>query len=340
MVKNLQGLQFLRFIAIISVIFAHLPTVQSNTNLAFLVGGGIGVDIFFIISGYIMMHITNDNTKPLNFFTKRFLRIAPLNIFFTLIIFLISYLIIIFPTISNPDVIYHFSSNKLDVIYFFKSIFFVHFFNPPINSIAWSLQNEFLFYTLFTIALFLKINRIVFFIIYSILIILINKFNYNLDNELLKYLFHPIMLEFVLGIFLYKLHSINLLKPTETSLLILIMLIIFFFFGRYDFYTTGVFHRVLTFGMISFNFVYIFLIFENKIKFMKTFIFLGDASYSLYLSHWTLFTFSLFFINTIDKIYYGLYVTFCIFISLLFGVLIYKYIELPIHSFIRKTIKY
>lgn len=79
--NSLQGLQFLRFLAIFLVVFAHIPTIQNGMEPGLLSGGAIGVDIFFIISGFIMMYITNDSTNPLKFFIKRFLRIAPLNLF-------------------------------------------------------------------------------------------------------------------------------------------------------------------------------------------------------------------------------------------------------------------
>jgi peptidoglycan/LPS O-acetylase OafA/YrhL len=341
MKKELESLQFLRFVAILLVILAHLPTVQQNSALSFLGGGAIGVDIFFIISGFIMMYVTSSKTNSLSFFLRRFLRIAPLNIFFTLIIILISYYLYVTPEFGNRETLYHFPYTKVDFIYFLKSIFFIHLFETPINAIAWSLQNEFVFYSLFASCLFLGINRVFFFALYGILIILYNIFDgFGINNIVIKYIFQPLMIEFVMGIFLYKLYTMKLFKPSDKVLILFFILIILFFFGKFDAYSQGNFYRVLTYGIVSFFIVYIFLIYEDKIKFAKIFLLFGDASYSMYLTHWTLFTFSSFFIFSINQINYSLYISLCIIIAFVIGVLIYKFIELPIHSFIRKTIKY
>lgn len=40
MKESLNSLQFLRFIAIFLVLFAHLPVVHKNSALSFLQGGG------------------------------------------------------------------------------------------------------------------------------------------------------------------------------------------------------------------------------------------------------------------------------------------------------------
>ncbi|MCG3705714.1 acyltransferase [Aliarcobacter butzleri] len=342
MKQELYSLQFLRFIAITLVIFAHLPTVQYNSSFSFLVGGAIGVDLFFIISGFIMMYVTIPNTNSLSFFLRRFLRIAPLNIFFTLLIIIISYSLYLNPEYGNAGTLYHFPYSKVDFIYFLESIFFVHLDKTPINSIAWSLQMEFIFYSLFAICLFLGINRLLFFTIYGGLIIIYNYFNgFGIDNRFIKYLFNPLMIEFVMGVFLYKLYKMELIKPSDKVLIIFLLMIVFVFFGKFDSYSQGSFYRPLTYGMISFFIIYLFLVYEEKIKFSKIFLLFGDASYSLYLTHWTLLCFSSFFISSIEQIsYYSVYISLCIMASFFIGVLVYKYIELPMHNLIRKKIKY
>lgn len=337
MKKELDSLQFLRFIAITFVIFAHLPVVQYNTSLT----GAIGVDLFFIISGFIMMYVTKPDTNFIRFFSRRFLRIAPLNIFFTLIIILISYYLYLNPEFANRETLYHFPISKVDLEYFYKSIFFIHLFDTPINSISWSLQNEFVFYSLFSICLLLGINRLFFFSVYAILIVLYNIFDgLGFDNIFIKYLFSPIMIEFVIGIFLYKIYVMKLLKPSDGITIVFLIVIVILFFGKFDSFSQGSFYRVLTYGTISFLVIYLFLLNEEKLKFAKIFVFFGDASYSLYLTHWTLFNFSTFFIFKLEQInYYSIYIGSCIFLAFISGVIVYKYIELPMHNLIRKKIK-
>lgn len=288
-----------------------------------------------------MMYVTTSNTNSLSFFLRRFLRIAPLNIFFTLIIILISYCLYLNPEFGNGETLYHFPYTKVDFVYFLKSIFFVHLLEVPINAIAWSLQNEFVFYSLFASCLFLGINRLFFFTIYGCLIVIYSCFDgFGIDNKIIKYVFQPLMIEFVMGIFLYKLYEMKFFKPSDKVLILFLILIILFFFGKFDSYSQGNFYRPLTYGMVSFLIIYLFLIYEEKIKISKIFLLFGDASYSMYLTHWTVFTFSSFFIFSTSQIYYSLYISFCILIAFVLGVLIYKFIELPMHLFIRKLIKY
>ena len=342
MKNELYSLQFLRFIAITLVIFAHLPTIQYNSQLTFLVGGAIGVDLFFIISGFIMMYVTTSDTNPLSFFLRRFLRIAPLNIFFTLLIVLICYYLYLNPGFGNRETLYHYPYSKVDFTYFLESIFFVHLDKTPINSISWSLQMEFIFYSLFAICLLLRFNRVYFFAMYAVLIVIYNYFDgLGIDNRFIKYLFNPLMIEFVMGVFLYKLYKIELIKPSEKVLIIFLLIIVFLFFGKFDSYSQGSFYRPLTYGMVSFFVIYLFLIYEKKIKFSRIFLLFGDASYSLYLTHWTLLSFSLFFVFSIEQIsYYSVYVILCIISSFIIGIWVYKYIELPMHKIVRKMIKY
>ena len=62
-----EDIQGLRAIAVISIIFYHLDFIE---------GGYLGVDIFFVISGYLMAQLYNKGTT-LDFYKKRFKRILP-----------------------------------------------------------------------------------------------------------------------------------------------------------------------------------------------------------------------------------------------------------------------
>ena len=94
----------LRAVAVFSVILFH-------AGLNFFKGGFVGVDVFFVISGYlitsiILTNLDKDNFSVLYFYERRARRILPtllVTIFFTLIV---SYFL--------------FSSK--DLVFFFKSI--------------------------------------------------------------------------------------------------------------------------------------------------------------------------------------------------------------------------
>ena len=71
----------LRAIAVISVIIYHAKINFFNYSL--LEGGFLGVDIFFVISGYLITSIilkellSENNFSFLNFYKRRFRRIMP-----------------------------------------------------------------------------------------------------------------------------------------------------------------------------------------------------------------------------------------------------------------------
>ena len=84
---TIDGIQYLRAVAALMVVMFHsrLTTFGSDTWPTF---GHSGVDIFFVISGFVMAYATKDINPNLNFnnrlsntyefLRKRFIRIFPL----------------------------------------------------------------------------------------------------------------------------------------------------------------------------------------------------------------------------------------------------------------------
>ena len=72
--KRFDSIQAMRGLAAFSVILQHI---------AFIENGAFGVDIFFCISGFIMMYVTETRTDY--FMAKRLVRIVPLYYFITLV---------------------------------------------------------------------------------------------------------------------------------------------------------------------------------------------------------------------------------------------------------------
>ena len=113
----LNHIQGLRAIAVIFVIFYHL-----TKNFSF---GYLGVDIFFVISGFVISKSIYENLNNKNyiiyFFFKRLRRILPV-LLFVLIISMIAYLIL--GNLVNSDrVIKTFITSTLGIsnIYFLRN---------------------------------------------------------------------------------------------------------------------------------------------------------------------------------------------------------------------------
>ncbi len=136
---------------------AIIPVVLFHTNFKFFDGGYIGVDIFFVISGYLITMILIDDVRKkefslTNFYERRARRILPalyLVVFSSLII---SYFVLV------PEHLVSFSKSAASVPLFISNFFFWSergYFNnaaelkPLIHT--WSLAVEEQFYIIFPI---------------------------------------------------------------------------------------------------------------------------------------------------------------------------------------------
>src|ERR1700691_3941894 len=79
---QLHSIQYLRAIAATAVVFAHSSTAlfdNMRTVIPFDHIGSKGVDLFFVISGFLMFFTTDQRRiSPAEFFRKRIIRIFPL----------------------------------------------------------------------------------------------------------------------------------------------------------------------------------------------------------------------------------------------------------------------
>lgn len=144
----------LRAIAVLAIIIFHInPDVLS--------GGFIGVDIFFIISGFLITHIILSDLKQgqfsfANFYAKRMRRIMPALFFMLAIVTCASYILLI------PQDIILFNASLKRVIILLGNYYFANFgsyFAPQSYELPlmhmWSLAVEEQFYFLYPPALFL-----------------------------------------------------------------------------------------------------------------------------------------------------------------------------------------
>ena len=141
----------LRAIAIIPVLLFH-------SGLPYLTGGYLGVDVFFVISGFlitqiIITEINNENFSLLRFYERRARRILPA--LFAMIVF-VSALTPVF--IDSPKNLNEFGDSVLSVVFFISNVYFfltsgyfgtVSELSPLLHT--WSLAVEEQFYVIFPI---------------------------------------------------------------------------------------------------------------------------------------------------------------------------------------------
>ena len=147
----------LRAIAVIAVILYHAQISK------FFYGGHVGVDIFFVISGYLITSIIFKellNTNSFNFkyfFERRIRRILP--VLFTMKLAVIPFALILLP----PSRLIEFSMSVFYSLGFISNIYFYYtglqyealegLFVPLLHT--WSLSVEEQFYLLFPILFFI-----------------------------------------------------------------------------------------------------------------------------------------------------------------------------------------
>lgn len=347
------NIQYLRFIAAFSVIIAHAALQMYGIDAKITNAFGVGVDIFFVISGFIMPFIIyggyyHDDLEPkytpLAFMKKRVVRIWPLFFIATTSVLTLSF-IVSSGIISNPtvDFAYLFNSSNLDASWYFKSLLFASFDKHLMMTISWTLQYEFIFYSLLALLIAFKLKKLesieTFVVIFLVAGSTIISSGY-MDNAISKTIFNPIMVEFILGMYLYRIVSAGIKLNVFTSVIILILFIPAFILLNSPYMPFGSdFFRLILWGGPSFLLVWAALSLEGYIPKNKIFLLFGDASYSLYLSHGI--TAPLFILcwqklelqHSVNMyIYIFIYCIFC----QCCGVLCYKYVESPITEKLKK----
>lgn len=142
----------LRAIAVIAVFFYHF-------KIPFFDGGFVGVDIFFVISGYLMTHITlkgfeNNNFSYIKFIEKRVIRIVPPLLAISFFILFISSLLFYGNTVSQNARYVGQSITFLSNFYYMSSN--NYFDEGSQNNIfihSWSLSVEWQFYIVYPLIL-------------------------------------------------------------------------------------------------------------------------------------------------------------------------------------------
>jgi len=151
--RRLPGLDGLRGIAVLAVIIYH-------TDVSLLVGGFLGVDVFFVLSGFLITsllieELTQTNTVDrARFYMRRIRRLMPA-------LFLVLFFSVLVSGLFVLDAAYHVRRDLpwaitfvLNWSYlFFEQSYFVNISRPPLLQHLWSLSVEEQFYVIWPILL-------------------------------------------------------------------------------------------------------------------------------------------------------------------------------------------
>ena len=281
------SIQYLRALAVILVLLIHISdkSGQYGTGIFDFRDGRFGVDIFFVISGFVMYYVTLGEKSGLStiwvFLKHRIIRIIPLYWFLTFIA-LIVYIVL-------PISTYH--GGEISIV---KSFFLFPIDFPKekyLIPIAWTLSYEFYFYLLFSITLLFSRHRGM--IATSILLSLVSVGCYlqlSHDHVLLRFLTNSLLLEFFYGILV-----VHLYQKIHTHKILFSIIFFILFTLSYTLYSmdfrTG--YRGIDLGIPAIFLVLSFIMIETQIKryLFNPMIHIGAASFSLYLIHPFVLTF-------------------------------------------------
>jgi exopolysaccharide production protein ExoZ len=288
--KKLDSIQVLRAVAAILVIFCHgageitanHPTVAPNLWLLINEKGLFGVDIFFVVSGFVMMHIISGRPRggaaATRFLSERVLRVVPLYWVTTLLSVVVG---VVMPALKHK--------NAYSATYVMRSLLFLPSVNPstgapePVLGLGWTLNYEMFFYVVISVVLFLGIRR-VFAAVLAIFVTLVALGAwFNPDDIVLRSWTHTIILEFVLGAMLAELRLSGFRIGTVGQFSLLAMGVISWLTVAPS--SSQFVLRGIVWGLPAAAIFAAATLGRTPVGYPKLLTLIGDSSYSLYLTH-------------------------------------------------------
>ncbi len=371
-IKNTYtGIQALRFVAAMLVVLAH-STAMVNERMHLDMfkwrAGWSGVDIFFVISGFVMAISSRTLLQRANgwkiFITRRLIRIVPL---YWVATTLKLATIIALPALALDS--------PLELWNTIASYLFIPTFDDksllaaPLLKVGWTLNYEMFFYAIFTLALFLgksplKFTAAIFAIAVAVNLFSTPKFPYAYG------FLEPILMEFVMGMLVAKLcmrvNNINVgvntrlntdlnigaknfidkllqyISTTKAGAIIGAVAVVISFVIMFNCAEQPMWWRWAYWGIPSMIIVMVVALGEPALRKVlpKILATLGDSSYSLYLFH----TFTVPLLGTLMlKLKLAqptLALAACIVISPLVCLAIYAWFELPMTTRLKRFARF
>ncbi len=333
---RLNAIQVLRGIAAILVMVSHLWIIEQKYSPDQLLGawvnfGMIGVDLFFAISGFIMVYVTQAVAPSAGaagrFAFARIARIYPVHWVVSGVLFLL--------WLKAPDMVFSAFNQPPDIL---KSFTLWPDQRPPLLAVGWTLTHEVFFYLVFAISLlFSKRLLLPFLTGWAAVTMLGFAAGFGKTSPETALVFNPLTLEFILGamaawgfIRLDGKWSTPAISVGLTGFALAILLLVT---AKYSMPTTP-WLRTLYFSVPGALLVYGLAGLVDAGRLVpKILVSLGDWSYSLYLTH--ILTLSL-----LGKLWHPLatpgwldnvlVLIFFALISILVAALCWRYIEKPL----------
>jgi len=277
-----NNFDLLRLVLSFSVFMAHwnILTVQNLSNKLFHLSH-YGVDMFFIVSGFLIFWSYENNQNKKDFYIKRFFRIFPL---YGILIVLQTLFFILYSNGTTTEIVKYFISNILFLNFLSYSVgdIFNHLEVNAINGSLWTLKNEIVFYLLVPLLykLYKKYGYTLLVSLYILSVAYISIVDYlHIDRLLVQF---PAQLRlFLSGIILYLL--MNKLNNKSIGLIAIISFVLITLFYDESFFSYSIYPLLLAL-------IVVYLVYFTKVIKISF-----DFSYSFYILHFPVIQLILYF---------------------------------------------
>lgn len=318
--QHFTSLDSLRGFAALFVVFLHSYWSHDFYFLNFIRNSYLFVDLFFILSGFVIIYNYHDkllynSISIKQFVLKRFYRLWPLHFSILLVFLFLEFIKFIFFThfgISGTNI--PFSENN--GIAFFANLFFLQSFNTfqdaTFNGPSWSISVEFFTYIFFAVSIIIFKNKINLYKYFSLIVIIISSYflYFKIGHLSVTHDFGFIrcLFGFFSGIIIFYLYNASLNSHSRikninyfTWTIIELSTIFFLIYSlswkdevnRLDFISFVLFFIMIYLFIFSKGLI-------SKLLNYRLFTYLGKISFSIYMVHY----FYSILLNNFLKIYY------------------------------------
>lgn len=366
---KLNSIQTLRAVAAIMVFLCHLFAMEevhsgrSEKLTDFWVNGAHGVDLFFVISGFVIVWVASDIRRgwpgAIDFLGARIARIYPLWWLFAGAISIMLWIAIGTPW--QPErMIEHGMHGPTHLVQSFLLLPQAH---HPVLGVGWTLVHEVYFYAAFAVLILVlpAQRRSLGIVIWGAIVFLGASFGLATEfaDSFIDLVFYPMTLQFIFGAVVAYLIKAKIRRFARTSIAVGIISWVMVYVGADSLTASTLFsaigldsmpqadfvwRRTVLFGVPSAFLIYGLVALETDDGFLANrpnpMIKLGDWSYSIYLCHVPV-------ISTVNHLVYRpfgadhvwavtAYLTFSIIATLIVSALSYYLFERPTIAFFKR----